>query len=123
MIGSSREARRCEALAREKAAAEAQAAAAAARRAAPGGPASFRRRVLGAVQDWDRKGLPIDPRSWRFDQIRDSDLYTILEFHREYLRARPKLISITGDKSKIDMEALGRHGEIVEMELDDLFAF
>ena len=81
------------------------------------------RHVLGAVHNWERKGLTGDPRSWRFEQIKTTDLDKMLQFHREYLQERPKLISITGDKSKIDMEALAQYGEIIELDLEDLFAF
>ncbi len=81
------------------------------------------RQVLGSVRDWERKQVPVDPRPWRFEQIRTADLHTVLDFHSEHIQGRAKLISITGDKSKIDMEALGEHGEIIEIGLDDLFAF
>ena len=81
------------------------------------------RQVLGSVRDWERKQVPVDPRPWRFEQIRTADLSTVLDFQREHIKSRAKLISITGDKNKIDMEALAKHGEIIEVGLDDLFAF
>ncbi len=81
------------------------------------------RSVLGAVRGWERKGLAGDPRSWRFEQIQASDLDEVLEFYRQHVQGRPKLISITGDKSKMDFEALAAQGEIVELSLDALFAF
>ena len=81
------------------------------------------RSVLGAVRGWERKGLTGDPRSWRYEQIQSGDLDKILEFYREHIQGRAKLISITGDKSKMDLEALGTQGEIIELGLQDLFAF
>ena len=81
------------------------------------------RQVLGTIRDWERKQVPVDPRPWRFEQIRTADLSTVLDFQREHIKNRAKLISITGDKNKIDMEALAKHGEIIEVGLDDLFAF
>jgi predicted Zn-dependent peptidase len=81
------------------------------------------RQILGSVRDWEHKEVPIDPRPWRFERIQDADLEQVLEFHRQHIGKRPKMISIIGDKSKMDMEALGQIGEIVELELEDLFAF
>ena len=81
------------------------------------------RQVLGSVRDWERKSVPIDPRPWRYDQIRAASLDDVLEFHREHIGGKAKLISITGDSNKIDMEALGQHGTIIEVDLDDVFGF
>ncbi len=81
------------------------------------------RQVLGSVRDWERKGVPIDPRPWRFEQIQNAQLDQVLEFHNEHIGGKAKLISITGDKTKIDMEALGQYGKIIEVGLEDVFAF
>ena len=81
------------------------------------------RQVLGFVHDWERKGVPIDPRPWRFEQIQNAQLDQVLEFHNEHIGGKAKLISITGDKTKIDMEALGQYGKIIEVGLEDVFAF
>ena len=81
------------------------------------------RQILGSVRNWERKSLPIDPRPWRFEQIQKAKLDQVLDFHREHIAGKPKLISITGDKNKIDMEALGQHGKIIEVGLDEVFAF
>lgn len=81
------------------------------------------RSVLGAVRGWERKGLAGDPRAGRFEQIQASNLDEVLEFYRQHVQGRPKLISITGDKRKMDLEALAAQGEIIELGLEDLFAF
>ncbi len=81
------------------------------------------RQVLDAVLTWERQGVPVDPRGWRFEQIQQSTMDRVLEFHQERLAGRPKLISVVGDKSKIDMAALARSGRLVELSLADIFAF
>ena len=81
------------------------------------------RSVLGAVRGWERKGLAGDPRAGRFEQIQASNLDEVLKFYRQHVQGRPKLISITGDKRKMDLEALAAQGEIIELGLEDLFAF
>ncbi|MBO47033.1 MAG: hypothetical protein CMJ96_09095 [Planctomycetes bacterium] len=81
------------------------------------------REVIGAVRRWEYQGLEVDPRVNRYQQIQQSDLDLMLNFHRTNITKRKKLISIVGDKSKIDMEALARHGKITEISLDQIFVF
>ena len=81
------------------------------------------RGVLGAVRSWERLGVPVDPRRTRFERIGAADMDLMLNFHREHLNSRPKLISIVGDSSRIDMERLARSGKIVEVGLGDIFVY
>lgn len=79
------------------------------------------RGVIGAVRSWERLGLGPDPRERRFEEIRDSNLETMLAFHRERIAGRPKLISIVGDKNRIDMDALAKMGKVIEISLEQIF--
>jgi len=81
------------------------------------------RRVLGAVRTWEQQELIGDPREWRYEKIQQSELSNVLEFHREHVQGRPRMISVVGDKSKMDITELGKHGRIVEISLEDIFAF
>ena len=81
------------------------------------------RRVLGAVLTWQRQGVAVDPRSWRLQQIQAAGLDDVVEFQKERLAGRPKLISIVGDKKKIDLEALAAHGSVTELGVEDIFGF
>jgi predicted Zn-dependent peptidase len=81
------------------------------------------REVLGAVRSWERLEVPIDPRKARFEKAQRVDLDLVSQFHRAHLQGKPKLISIVGDRSKIDLERLKKSGVISELELKDLFVF
>jgi predicted Zn-dependent peptidase len=81
------------------------------------------REVLGTVRSWERLEVPIDPRRARFAKAQKVGLDRVLQFHREHLKGKPKLISIVGDKFKIDLDRLKKSGAITELELKDLFAF
>ena len=67
--------------------------------------------------------MPVDPRGWRLEQIQRAGIERMLEFHRERLGGRAKMISVVGDKSKIDMEGLAASGKIIELGLEDIFGF
>ena len=81
------------------------------------------RQVLSSVLTWERQGVAVDPRGWRYDQLRQANADVMMEFQAEHLAGRPKLISIVGDRSKIDMEALGTVGKVVELQVEDIFGF
>jgi len=81
------------------------------------------RDVLNAVRTWKLQGLKPDPRQGNFQAIQAASIDTMLEFHARHVQGRAKLISIVGDRRRIDLEALRRHGKLMEVGLEDLFAF
>ncbi|MEO8427969.1 MAG: insulinase family protein [Verrucomicrobiota bacterium] len=81
------------------------------------------REVLGAVRSWERLGVPIDPRERRFEKIQTTDLEAIFQFQQAHLKSRPKLISIVGDRKKLNPERLAGLGKVTEVKLEDIFVF
>src|SRR5437016_7178910 len=81
------------------------------------------RDIVGVVRSWERLELPIDPRKERFAKIQRLGLDRVVQFQKEHLKGRPRLISIVGDKKKFDLERLKKNGAITELELKDIFVF
>ena len=79
------------------------------------------RAIIGAVRGWEKLGVPIDPRKQRFEAIQKADMNTLLGFHKAHVKGRPKLISIVGDKTKMDMERIAKQGAVVEIGEDQIF--
>ena len=79
------------------------------------------RQVIGAVRSWERLGVPIDPRQARYESIRASNMDLMLQFHKAHVHGHPKLISIVGDRNKMDMDRLAAVGEVIEIGLGDIF--
>ena len=79
------------------------------------------RGVIGAVRSWERKGLEGDPREKWFGELQKADLETMLAFHQAHIKGRPKLITIVGDKSRIDLERLKNIGEVTEIDVETIF--
>ena len=75
------------------------------------------------MRTWEYQGLEVDPRVKRYQQILQSDIGLLQDFHRSNVANRKKLVSIVGEKSEIDMEALAKYGKITEISLDQIFAF
>lgn len=79
------------------------------------------RDVLGAVKAWERVGLEGDPRERRYERIMAGDLDGLFEFYNEKIKGQPKMISILGPSAAIDMEELKKHGELRQVEIDEIF--
>ncbi len=81
------------------------------------------REIIGAVRSWERLEVKIDPRQERFGKIQKLGLNDVLQFDKEHLQGRSKLISIVGDKNKIDLDKIKKDGAVTELGLKDIFAF
>jgi len=79
------------------------------------------RSVNGTVRSWERQGLTGDPRRERFAALQSSTVEDLLTFQLEHVANRPKLISIVGDMSRIDADALAEFGTVKELSVDELF--
>lgn len=79
------------------------------------------RQIPGMVRSWERLGMPGDPRPERFAQLQQMSFEDVLQFQRNRVADRPKLISIVGDTSRMDLEALQQLGEVRELSVDDVF--
>ena len=45
----------------------------------------------------------------------------MLQFHKAHVQGHPKLISIVGDRNKMDMDRLAAMGQVIEVGLTDIF--
>lgn len=74
------------------------------------------------ILDWDRRGLAPDPRRGWYETIVTAEDTSLLDdFHKTYIAGKHKLISIVGDPSRIDMEALKQLGKLREVTVDEVF--
>jgi predicted Zn-dependent peptidase len=81
------------------------------------------RQLLGAVRMWERQGVTIDPRSWRFSQIQQAELADVLEFHGDHIAGRPKMVTVVGDRSKMDLPGLEKYGVVREVGVEEIFGY
>ena len=79
------------------------------------------REVIGTVRSWERLGIEGDPRRARFQQLQNVTFDDLLEFQQTHVANRPKLISIVGDTSVIDLDELAQFGTVREVEIDEIF--
>ncbi len=81
------------------------------------------RQILGVVRQWERQGLAVDPRTGRYPLLQQASLEQMLKFYGEQVQHRPRMISIVGDKNKMDLALIGAAGPITEVGLPELFSY
>ena len=79
------------------------------------------RELPGVLRIWERRNQTPDPRKERFGHILQAEMPSVLDFHKQHIARRPKLISIMGDTTKFDLNSLSTLGTITPVTLDDLF--
>ena len=52
----------------------------------------------------------------QYDIYNSLEFYHIVEFYKQNIHGRPMLITIVGNKKKIDMKELAKYGKIVEVK-------
>ncbi|MBK1831270.1 insulinase family protein [Verrucomicrobiaceae bacterium R5-34] len=80
----------------------------------------FRNRV-STVQFWQRRGVDFDLSQRAYQQVPSTQLKELLEFYRQHVKSRPKRISILGDRSRVDLDALKKIGPVRELVAEDIF--
>jgi predicted Zn-dependent peptidase len=81
------------------------------------------RQMLGVVRMWERQGVTVDPRAYRYEQLQAAGLPDVLGFHEKHIAGRPKLVTVVGDLSKIDRAALEGFGAVREVGVGEIFGY
>ncbi|KIG19327.1 ZINC protease [Enhygromyxa salina] len=74
------------------------------------------------VDSWDREGEKQDPRPWEWEQIQTLGVEQVQTYASGYAD-RPTIISIVGDRSRVDLQALAKLGTVIEVEPKQLTSY
>jgi len=75
-----------------------------------------KREVTETVEDWKVFGYKDDPRIKQYELYKELEFDNIVDFYKQNIKGRPMLITIVGNKKKIDMKELAKYGKIVEVK-------
>jgi len=73
------------------------------------------------IKSMELLGYDEDPAISKVEVYKNLEFDDIVEFYKKNLKDRPIVISIVGDKKRIDMEKLKKFGKIIEIKEKDLF--
>ncbi|MCM8526879.1 MAG: hypothetical protein NE327_10205, partial [Lentisphaeraceae bacterium] len=80
------------------------------------------RSIIGTVQGWEELGLEDeDPRKDHLEAIRKMTLKDLKKFVETKLYGNKMVLSIVGDKKRIDLSKLAEFGEVKEVTFDDIY--
>ena len=80
------------------------------------------RSIIGTVQGWEELGLEDeDPRKGHLEAIRKMTLKDLKKFVETKLYGNKMVLSIVGDKKRIDLSKLAEFGEVKEVTFDDIY--
>lgn len=74
------------------------------------------RNLSETVEGWQLQGFKDDPRRVQFEVFNGMDFEAIMTFYKKNIKGRPMLITIVGNKEKIDLDKLAKFGKIVEVD-------
>ena len=74
------------------------------------------REITETVEGWRLFGYKEDPRIMQADMYKEIDFDNIVDFYKRNIQGRPMLITIVGNKKKVDMKELAKYGKIVEVK-------
>ena len=75
-----------------------------------------KRDVTETVENWRLFGYKEDPRIKQYEIYKNLEFDNIVDFYKQNIQGRPMLITIVGNKKKIDMKELAKYGKIVEVK-------
>ncbi len=73
------------------------------------------RKLSTNIENWKLQGYKEDPRIMQFKTYNELSFKDIIKFYTENIQSKPMLITIVGNKNNIDMEALAKYGNIIEV--------
>ena len=74
-------------------------------------------RVLGgSIMNWDKLGLTEDPAKMKIQQTQKMTLDSIKEFTKSKIGGQKMVITLVGDKNRLDMKKLAEFGELIEVD-------
>lgn len=81
------------------------------------------REIPFRVFDYKLSGFSEDPNREAFGIYPDIEMSDIEAFYQQHLQSKPYVITIYGDKKRVDLDKLKQYGEIVELSEKDFVKF
>ncbi|MCI4669824.1 MAG: insulinase family protein [Bacteroidia bacterium] len=79
--------------------------------------------ITGTYKYYKELGFDEDPNTNSYDKYANLEMADIEQFHKENIAGKPMIITIYGDKSRMNLEKLKEIGEVVELKAKDVVNF
>ena len=79
------------------------------------------RDLIDRIRRWKDQGFDKDPNEVFKANYENLTFNDITEFYETYIKGKPMIISIVGDKKQIDFKKLSQFGKIIELKMKDIY--
>jgi predicted Zn-dependent peptidase len=79
--------------------------------------------IINVISNYQLQGYQEDPNVKAYKKYKGLVMGDIMEFYEQSIKDKPRIITIYGDKGKIDINQLKKYGEVIELELKDVINF
>ena len=69
------------------------------------------------------RGYHEDPNKQAYSTYKQLNMADLVRFYKKHIQNKPMIITVYGDKRKIDMEKLKQFGEVKELKIEDVINF
>ena len=80
-------------------------------------------KILSEYEKAQKMGINHDIREDVYNEVKNFDMTSLLDFHNNYVAGKNRVVMILGDKEKLDMDVLKEYGEIKFLTLEDIFGY
>ncbi|MFA8300498.1 MAG: M16 family metallopeptidase [Hyphomicrobiales bacterium] len=74
------------------------------------------RQIGNSILKWKERGFKKDPSIDIYNQGKDLKFEDITDFYKEKVKGRPRVITIVGNKKKINMDELSKFGKVIKLK-------
>ncbi len=79
--------------------------------------------IINQINTYQLQGYKEDPNKRAYQKYEGLAMEDIVEFYEQSIKGKPYIITIYGDKSKIDLDQLKQYGEVIELKLKKVINF
>jgi zinc protease len=81
------------------------------------------RSLSTSMENYKKLGYRKSPMELGYPLYSELEFSDITSFHDEHVKGKPVIITIYGDKRRIDMKALEKYGKVEELKKGDVIVF
>lgn len=79
------------------------------------------RNLSTMAESWKLMGYNDDPTKVKWEKYKNLNFSDIVSFHETYIKNKPMVITIVGNKDNVDMKGLAKFGKVIELKENTLF--
>lgn len=79
--------------------------------------------IIQAYISAQDKGLHEDLRERIYREVKRMTFDDLLNFHQLYIKNLPQSVALIGNRENINFDDLAHYGEVIELDLKDLFDY